>query len=60
MLNSDILERYGNLLKAEQLVTMEDKIMPNTFVLEAPEPFRVFFIITVNLPVIQSLYTFIL
>ncbi len=43
MLNSDILERYGNLLKAEQLVTMEDKIMPNTFVLEAPEPFPGFF-----------------
>ncbi len=43
MLNSDILERYGNLLKEEQLVTMDDKIMPNTFVLEAPEPFPGFF-----------------
>jgi hypothetical protein len=39
----EIIERYGNLLKAEQLVTMKDKIMPNTFVLEAPEPFPGFF-----------------
>ncbi|WP_066627917.1 hypothetical protein [Labilibacter marinus] len=38
-----IVERYGNLLKAEQLVTMEEKILPNTFVLEAPEPFPGFF-----------------
>ena len=43
MTSSDILERYGNLLKSEQLVTMDDKIMPNTFVLEAPEPFPGFF-----------------
>ncbi len=43
MQSSDILERYGNLLKSEQLVTMDDKIMPNTFVLEAPEPFPGFF-----------------
>ncbi|MCW3807655.1 hypothetical protein [Plebeiibacterium marinum] len=43
MAHSDILERYGNLLKAEQLVTISDKIMPNTFVLEAPEPFPGFF-----------------
>ncbi len=38
-----ILERYGNLLKQESLVTMEDKILPNTFVLEAPEPFPGYF-----------------
>ncbi len=43
MSNANIIERYGNLLKSEQLVTMEDKIMPNTFVLEAPEPFPGFF-----------------
>jgi hypothetical protein len=43
MTNSDIIERYGNLLKSEHLVTMTDKIMPNTFVLEAPEPFPGFF-----------------
>ena len=39
----NIIERYGNLLKVEQLVTMDDKIIPNTFVLEAPEPFPGFF-----------------
>ncbi|MCU4174982.1 hypothetical protein [Carboxylicivirga sp. N1Y90] len=38
-----ILERYGNLLKQESLVTMDDKILPNTFVLEAPEPFPGYF-----------------
>ncbi|WP_430810143.1 MULTISPECIES: hypothetical protein [unclassified Carboxylicivirga] len=38
-----ILQRYGNLLKEESLVTMQDKILPNTFVLEAPEPFPGFF-----------------
>jgi len=43
MTNLDIFERYGNLLKSEELVTMDDKIMPNTFVLEAPEPFPGFF-----------------
>ncbi|GAF02489.1 hypothetical protein [Saccharicrinis fermentans] len=43
MTNSKITERYGNLLKEEQLVTMDEKIMPNTFVLEAPEPFPGFF-----------------
>ena len=43
MVNSTIIERYGNLLKAEQLVTMNDKILPNTFVLEAPEPFPGYF-----------------
>ncbi len=43
MANINIIERYGNLLKSEQLVTMDEKIMPNTFVLEAPEPFPGFF-----------------
>jgi hypothetical protein len=43
MAEFEIIERYGNLLKAEQLVTMDDKIMPNTFVLEAPEPFPGFY-----------------
>ncbi len=43
MVDSTITERYGNLLKAEQLVTMNDKILPNTFVLEAPEPFPGYF-----------------
>ena len=38
-----ILQRYGNLLKQESLETMNDKILPNTFVLEAPEPFPGFF-----------------
>nr|WP_321451201.1 hypothetical protein [uncultured Carboxylicivirga sp.] len=38
-----ILQRYGNLLKEESLVTMNDKILPNTFVLEAPEPFPGYF-----------------
>ncbi len=36
---SNHIERYGNLRKHESLVTMENKILPNTFVLEAPEPF---------------------
>jgi hypothetical protein len=43
MANNKFIERYGNLLKLENLVTMEDKILPNTFVLEAPEPFPGFF-----------------
>ncbi len=38
-----IIERYGNLLKEESLVTMHDKILPNTFVLKAPEPFPGYF-----------------
>lgn len=37
------IERYGNLLKQENLRTMHDKIWPNTFVLEAPEPFPGYF-----------------
>nr|WP_321408929.1 hypothetical protein [uncultured Carboxylicivirga sp.] len=41
--NKLILQRYGNLLKEESLVTMNDKILPNTFVLEAPEPFPGYF-----------------
>ncbi len=36
-------ERYGNLLKQEELRTLEDQILPNTFVLEAPEPFPGFY-----------------
>lgn len=39
MSNDPIIERYGNLLKQEMLVSMESKILPQTFVLEAPEPF---------------------
>lgn len=38
-----ILQRYGNLLKQESLVTMHDKILPHSFVLEAPEPFPGYF-----------------
>ncbi len=36
-------ERYGNLLKQENLHTLDDQILPNTFVLEAPEPFPGFY-----------------
>ena len=43
MNNENIIERYGNLMKQESLITMDDKIMPNTFVLEAPEPFPGYF-----------------
>ncbi|MFO8001009.1 MAG: hypothetical protein R6U46_07190 [Marinilabilia sp.] len=43
MSNEHYIERYGNLLKQETLRTLEDKIWPNTFVLEAPEPFPGFF-----------------
>jgi hypothetical protein len=43
MSNQHYIERYGNLLKQESLRTLEDKIWPNTFVLEAPEPFPGFF-----------------
>ncbi|MDG5800732.1 hypothetical protein QA597_10215 [Marinilabiliaceae bacterium ANBcel2] len=37
------IERYGNLVKHETLKTLNDQIMPNTFVLEAPEPFPGFY-----------------
>ena len=37
--DTKIIQRYGNLLKEEDLELMNDKILPNTFVLEAPEPF---------------------
>ena len=40
---SPFTERYGNLLKQEELRTLEDQILPNTFVLEAPEPFPGFY-----------------
>lgn len=40
---SPYIERYGNLLKQETLRTLEDQILPNTFALEAPEPFPGFF-----------------
>ena len=40
---SPYIERYGNLLKQETLQLLEDKILPNTFVLEAPEPFPGFY-----------------
>ncbi len=43
MTTPNIIDTYGNLLKSEELVTMSDKILPNTFVLEAPEPFPGFF-----------------
>ncbi len=43
MSDTQYIERYGNLLKQENLRTLEDKIWPNTFVLEAPEPFPGFF-----------------
>ena len=43
MSNEHYIERYGNLLKQENLSTLEEKIWPNTFVLEAPEPFPGFF-----------------
>ncbi|MBN2165776.1 MAG: hypothetical protein JW717_05815 [Marinilabiliaceae bacterium] len=41
--NGKIIERYGNLVKEEVLELMHDKILPNTFVLEAPEPFPGYF-----------------
>ena len=40
---SPYIERYGNLLKQESLRTLDDQILPNTFVMEAPEPFPGFF-----------------
>ena len=40
---SPYIERYGNLLKQETLQLLEDQILPNTFVLEAPEPFPGFY-----------------
>ncbi len=43
MSQSPYIERYGNLLKLETLQLLEDKILPNTFVLEAPEPFPGYF-----------------
>ncbi len=43
MVDDTTIERYGNLLKQENLRTMHEKIWPNTFVLEAPEPFPGFF-----------------
>ncbi len=43
MSNNNYIERYGNLLKQENLKTLDDKIWPNTFVLEAPEPFPGFY-----------------
>jgi len=43
MSNEHYIERYGNLLKQETLRTLEEKIWPNTFVLEAPEPFPGFY-----------------
>ncbi len=62
-----ILQRYGNLLKQESLVTMQDKILPNTFVLEAPEPFPGYFSYYSDMPsdskplyiylVLKKLYT---
>ncbi len=43
MTTPNIIDTYGNLLKAEELVTLSEKILPNTFVLEAPEPFPGFY-----------------
>ena len=40
---SPYIERYGNLLKQEVLQTLDEQILPNTFVLEAPEPFPGFY-----------------
>lgn len=37
------MEYFGSLIKSETLLTLDDKIMPNSFVLEAPEPFPGFF-----------------
>ncbi|MGQ1948248.1 hypothetical protein ACT3CD_14220 [Geofilum sp. OHC36d9] len=39
MSSSPYIERYGNLLKQETLQILDDQVLPNTFVLEAPEPF---------------------
>ncbi len=36
-------ERYGNLVKEESLVSMDNKILPNTYLLEAYEPFPGFY-----------------
>ena len=38
-----VIEYFGALIKSETLLTLEDKVMPNSFVLEAPEPFPGFF-----------------
>lgn len=43
MNSGNIIERYGNLIKEEVLSSMDEKIMPNTFVLDAPEPFPGYF-----------------
>ncbi len=43
MESNRVIEYYGALIKAETLYTLEDKVMPNTFVLEAPEPFPGFY-----------------
>lgn len=43
MENTTVLERYGYLTKEESLVSIDKKILPNTLVLEAPEPFPGFF-----------------
>jgi|ADurb_Cas_02_Slu_FD_contig_31_2458623_length_910_multi_7_in_0_out_0_1 hypothetical protein len=38
-----VIEYYGSLAKEEKLYTLEEKVIPNTFVLEAPEPFPGFY-----------------
>ena len=39
MMMNKIIETLGGLAKEESLVTLSEHIMPNTFVLETPEPF---------------------
>ncbi|TAJ09725.1 hypothetical protein DMA11_19755 [Marinilabiliaceae bacterium JC017] len=61
MSNKKNIERYGNLLKQEFLVSMDEKIMPNTFVLEAPEPFPGYFNYYSEIPIdSKPLYVYLI
>jgi hypothetical protein len=54
MSNENLIERYGNLMKQESLISMDEKIMPHTFVLEAPEPFPGYFGYYNETPIIDA------
>lgn len=43
METNHVIEYFGALIKSETLITLDEKVMPNSFVLEAPEPFPGFF-----------------
>ncbi len=38
-MSENIIYRYGTIMKEEQLVPVTEKVLPNTMVLETPEPF---------------------